>query len=50
MLDVAGETQVSQIQRELEAPPPIAGGRAGQRTIGTPGADGQPSLSLSRGS
>ncbi|QXH61186.1 methyl-accepting chemotaxis protein [Pseudomonas azerbaijanorientalis] len=43
------QTQVSQIQRELEAPLLIAGGLVRVNTlIGTPGADGQPSLSLSR--
>nr|WP_095192949.1 methyl-accepting chemotaxis protein [Pseudomonas sp. Irchel 3A7] len=43
------QTQVSQIQRELEAPLLIAGGLVRVNTlIGTPGADGQPALSLSR--
>ena len=43
------QTQVSQIQRELEAPLLIAGGLVRVNTlIGTPGADGQPQLSLSR--
>ncbi|MBV7523650.1 Methyl-accepting chemotaxis protein McpU [Pseudomonas fluorescens] len=43
------QTQVSQIQRELEAPLLIAGGLVRVNAlIGTPGADGQPSLSLSR--
>ena len=40
------QTQVSQIQRELEAPLLIAGGLVRVNAlIGTPGADGQPSLS-----
>ncbi|BFT59497.1 methyl-accepting chemotaxis protein [Pseudomonas moorei] len=43
------QTQVSQIQRELEAPLLIAGGLVRVNAlIGTPGADGQPALSLSR--
>jgi methyl-accepting chemotaxis protein len=43
------QTQVSQIQRELEAPLLIAGGLVRVNAlIGTPGSDGQPSLSLSR--
>ena len=43
------QTQVSQIQRELEAPLLIAGGLVRVNAlIGTPGTDGQPSLSLSR--
>ncbi|MBV7566804.1 methyl-accepting chemotaxis protein [Pseudomonas sp. PDM27] len=43
------QTQVSQIQRELEAPLLIAGGLVRvSALIGTPGADGQPALSLSR--
>ena len=43
------QTQVSQIQRELEAPLLIAGGLVRVNAlIGTPGADGQPTLSLSR--
>ncbi|EJM14425.1 methyl-accepting chemotaxis protein [Pseudomonas sp. GM18] len=43
------QTQVSQIQRELEAPLLIAGGLVRVNTlIGTPGTDGQPQLSLSR--
>jgi len=43
------QTQVSQIQRELEAPLLIAGGLVRvNELIGTPGADGQPQLSLSR--
>nr|WP_030129742.1 methyl-accepting chemotaxis protein [Pseudomonas sp. QTF5] len=43
------KTQVSQIQRELEAPLLIAGGLVRVNAlIGTPGADGQPQLSLSR--
>ncbi|MBZ9780683.1 methyl-accepting chemotaxis protein [Pseudomonas sp. REP124] len=43
------QTQVSQIQRELEAPLLIAGGLVRVNTlIGTKGADGQPALSLSR--
>lgn len=43
------QTQVSQIQRELEAPLLIAGGLVRVNAlIGTPGADGQPQLSLSR--
>ncbi|MHC8388351.1 methyl-accepting chemotaxis protein [Pseudomonas sp. MDT2-39-1] len=43
------QTQVSQIQRELEAPLLIAGGLVrANALIGTPGADGQPQLSLSR--
>jgi len=43
------QTQVSQIQRELEAPLLIAGGLVRiNALIGTPGTDGQPALSLSR--
>ena len=43
------QTQVSQIQRELEAPLLIAGGLVRVNAlIDTPGADGQPALSLSR--
>ncbi|KNH43645.1 chemotaxis protein [Pseudomonas lini] len=43
------QTQVSQIQRELEAPLLIAGGLVRVNAlIGTPSADGQPQLSLSR--
>jgi len=43
------QTQVSQIQRELEAPLLIAGGLVRVNAlIGTPGADGQPQLNLSR--
>ncbi|PQO98456.1 methyl-accepting chemotaxis protein [Pseudomonas frederiksbergensis] len=43
------QTQVSQIQRELEAPLLIAGGLVRVNAlIGTPGADGQPQLSLGR--
>ncbi|KAB0498608.1 methyl-accepting chemotaxis protein [Pseudomonas vancouverensis] len=43
------QTQVSQIQRELEAPLLIAGGLVRVNAlIGTPDADGKPSLSLSR--
>nr|WP_223488068.1 methyl-accepting chemotaxis protein [Pseudomonas sp. A-RE-19] len=43
------QTQVSQIQRELEAPLLIAGGLVRVNAlIGTPGTDGQPQLSLSR--
>ena len=43
------QTQVSQIQRELEAPLLIAGGLVRVNAlIGTPGADGQPQLTLSR--
>ncbi len=43
------QTQVSQIQRELEAPLLIAGGLVRVNAlIGTPGANGQPALSLSR--
>ncbi|WPN59005.1 methyl-accepting chemotaxis protein [Pseudomonas sp. P9_31] len=43
------QTQVSQIQRELEAPLLIAGGLVRVNAlIGTPDADGQPQLSLSR--
>ncbi|MFY0729329.1 methyl-accepting chemotaxis protein [Pseudomonas sp. NFX15] len=43
------QTQVSQIQRELEAPLLIAGALVRVNAlIGTPGADGKPSLSLSR--
>ncbi|NTZ95198.1 methyl-accepting chemotaxis protein [Pseudomonas koreensis] len=43
------QTQVSQIQRELEAPLLIAGGLVRVNTLlGTPGADGQPRLSVSR--
>ena len=39
------QTQVSQIQRELEAPLLIAGGLVRVNAlIGTPGADGQPQL------
>ncbi|TFB42683.1 methyl-accepting chemotaxis protein [Pseudomonas sp. F01002] len=43
------QTQVSQIQRELEAPLLITGGLVRVNAlIGTPGADGQPQLNLSR--
>jgi len=43
------QTQVSQIQRELEAPLLIAGGLVRVNALlGTNGADGQPRLSLSR--
>jgi len=43
------QTQVSQIQRELEAPLLIAGGLVRVNAlIGTPAADGKPALSLSR--
>ncbi|CAI8761366.1 methyl-accepting chemotaxis protein [Pseudomonas sp. IT-P260] len=43
------QTQVSQIQRELEAPLLIAGGLVRVNALlGTPGADGQPRLSISR--
>ncbi|MNS37387.1 Methyl-accepting chemotaxis protein PctB [compost metagenome] len=43
------QTQVSQIQRELEAPLLIAGGLVRiNALIGTPGADGKSALSLSR--
>ena len=43
------QTQVSQIQRELEAPLLIAGGLVRVNTLlGTPGADGQPRLNISR--
>ncbi|WP_330207782.1 methyl-accepting chemotaxis protein [Pseudomonas sp. AM14(2022)] len=43
------QTQVSQIQRELEAPLLIAGGLVRVNALlGTPGADGQPRLSVSR--
>ncbi|MCW8275699.1 methyl-accepting chemotaxis protein [Pseudomonas sp. PCH199] len=43
------QTQVSQIQRELEAPLLIAGGLVRVNAlIGTQGSDGQPALSLSR--
>ncbi|MDM8194392.1 methyl-accepting chemotaxis protein [Pseudomonas koreensis] len=43
------QTQVSQIQRELEAPLLIAGGLARVNALlGTNGADGQPRLSVSR--
>ncbi|MCO7627235.1 methyl-accepting chemotaxis protein [Pseudomonas sp. JQ36] len=43
------QTQVSQIQRELEAPLLIAGGLVRVNALlGTPGADGQPRLSMSR--
>ena len=43
------QTQVSQIQRELEAPLLIAGGLVRVNTLlGTPGADGQARLSISR--
>nr|WP_223530710.1 methyl-accepting chemotaxis protein [Pseudomonas sp. BF-B-26] len=43
------QTQVSQIQRELEAPLLIAGGLVRVNAlIGPPGADGQPQLNLSR--
>ncbi|MCE6981287.1 methyl-accepting chemotaxis protein [Pseudomonas frederiksbergensis] len=43
------QTQVSQIQRELEAPLLIAGGLVRVNAlIGTPGADGQPQLTMSR--
>jgi len=43
------QTQVSQIQRELEAPLLIAGGLVRVNALlGTPGADGQPKLTVSR--
>ncbi|MBC3270028.1 methyl-accepting chemotaxis protein [Pseudomonas sp. SWRI81] len=43
------QTQVSQIQRELEAPLLIAGGLVRVNALlGTAGADGQPRLSISR--
>jgi len=43
------QTQVSQIQRELEAPLLIAGGLVrANALLGTPGADGQPRLTISR--
>ncbi|MGP6428093.1 methyl-accepting chemotaxis protein [Pseudomonas pharyngis] len=43
------QTQVSQIQRELEAPLLIAGGLVRVNTLlGTPGADGEPRLTVSR--
>ncbi|QXZ15479.1 methyl-accepting chemotaxis protein [Pseudomonas sp. AO-1] len=43
------QTQVSQIQRELEAPLLIAGGLVRVNALlGTPGADGQPRLNISR--
>lgn len=43
------QTQVSQIQRELEAPLLIAGGLVRVNALlGTPGVDGQPRLSVSR--
>jgi len=43
------QTQVSQIQRELEAPLLIAGGLVRVNSlIGSPGADGQPQLNVSR--
>nr|WP_045122630.1 methyl-accepting chemotaxis protein [Pseudomonas fluorescens] len=43
------QTQVSQIQRELEAPLLIAGGLVRVNALlGTPGADGQPRLTISR--
>ncbi|WP_085584773.1 MULTISPECIES: methyl-accepting chemotaxis protein [unclassified Pseudomonas] len=43
------QTQVSQIQRELEAPLLIAGGLVRVNALlGTPGADGQPRLTVSR--
>jgi methyl-accepting chemotaxis protein len=43
------QTQVSQIQRELEAPLLIAGGLVRVNALlGTPGTDGQPRLSVSR--
>ncbi|TMU79133.1 methyl-accepting chemotaxis protein [Pseudomonas fluorescens] len=43
------QTQVSQIQRELEAPLLIAGGLVRVNALlGTPGADGQPRLTASR--
>ncbi|MDI3399429.1 methyl-accepting chemotaxis protein [Pseudomonas sp. V88_4] len=43
------QTQVSQIQRELEAPLLIAGGLVRVNALlGTPGADGQPRLNVSR--
>jgi len=43
------QTQVSQIQRELEAPLLIAGGLVRVNAlIGTPGPDGQPQLNVSR--
>ncbi|NWB97903.1 methyl-accepting chemotaxis protein [Pseudomonas gingeri] len=48
-LDALARAQVSQIQRELEAPLLIAGGLVRINTlIGTTGADGKPALSLSR--
>ncbi|WP_207847857.1 MULTISPECIES: methyl-accepting chemotaxis protein [unclassified Pseudomonas] len=43
------QTQVSQIQRELEAPLLIAGGLVRVNALlGTPGTDGQPRLTVSR--
>ncbi|WLH34737.1 methyl-accepting chemotaxis protein [Pseudomonas sp. FP2196] len=43
------QTQASQIQRELEAPLLIAGGLVRVNALlGTPGADGQPRLTVSR--
>ncbi len=43
------QTQVSQIQRELEAPLLIAGGLVRVNALlGTPGTDGQPRLNVSR--
>lgn len=43
------QTQVSQIQRELEAPLLIAGGLVRVNALlGTPGANGQPRLTISR--
>ena len=43
------QTQVSQIQRELKAPLLIAGGLVRVNALlGTPGADGQPRLTISR--
>jgi methyl-accepting chemotaxis protein len=48
-LSALAQTQVSQIQRELEAPLLIAGGLVRVNALlGTPGADGQPRLSVSR--
>ncbi|SDT50215.1 methyl-accepting chemotaxis protein [Pseudomonas granadensis] len=48
-LTALAQTQVSQIQRELEAPLLIAGGLVRVNALlGMPGADGQPRLSVSR--
>jgi methyl-accepting chemotaxis protein len=48
-LSALAQTQVSQIQRELEAPLLIAGGLVRVNALlGTPGADGQPRLNVSR--